>query len=123
MIPVLIMMLAGWVWTVEGKITRMETKLQQDEAQWKVLYENRKMLDQLKINVELYKKLFVILKDERKGKWLKPSSELPKLKQNDLPLSKKYSIDDFKLVTFEDITQDLIKRIMIENNSNIKGRR
>ncbi|NPA60335.1 MAG: hypothetical protein GXO30_07760 [Epsilonproteobacteria bacterium] len=29
------------------------------------------------------------------------------------------SIDDFKIVSFEDITHDLIKRIMIENNANI----
>lgn len=29
------------------------------------------------------------------------------------------NIDDFKIVTFTDITQDLIKRIMIENNASI----
>ena len=34
-------------------------------------------------------------------------------------LSIENSVDNFKFVIFEDITQDLIKRIMIENNANI----
>lgn len=57
-IPTGLLFLAGWIWSVEGKITQVEAANRENVAQWKVLYENRKRTDELSIEVEVYKRLF-----------------------------------------------------------------
>jgi len=65
-IPIVLTALAGWIWSVEGKITRLEAKAHEDRAQWKVLYENRRKLVELEIQTEVYKKLFSCMIEPKK---------------------------------------------------------
>jgi hypothetical protein len=65
-IPVVLTMLAGWIYTIGNDMAVLKQKVSENDAQWKVLYENRQQLQALTVEVEVYKKLFSMLLDRNK---------------------------------------------------------
>ena len=100
-IPVLMLTLAGWIYTIGSDIAVMKQKVSENDAQWKALFACNEKIQALTIEVEICKRTFKMLLDKNKidvSKVTFPEIAPTELSEKPLAPKKDYEqrVEDFR---------------------------